>query len=196
MTDCNIGAEDAKALCEVLKVNTTLTSLHLYCESEKLETEREKNEWMTDNKIGVEGAKAMSEMLKMNTTMTSLDMRGQETRKEKGKGKWKMNKWQRMGLEMKERRWWLTHGGVVVKVFFSDLWEQVHEMKNTSLREHKKKDGWMTANEIGVKTIVGMRRVVIVKSFGIKNTTEYPKQTEHLVTFTKRHEVFKGKREG
>ena len=44
MTDCNIGAEDAKALCEVLKVNTTLTSLHLYCESEKLETEREKNE--------------------------------------------------------------------------------------------------------------------------------------------------------
>ena len=42
---------------------------------------------MTDNKIGVEGAKAMSEMLKMNTTMTSLDMRGQETRKEKGKGK-------------------------------------------------------------------------------------------------------------
>ena len=35
MTGCYIGAEGAKAMSEMLKVNTTLTTLNLYSESEK-----------------------------------------------------------------------------------------------------------------------------------------------------------------
>ena len=35
MTDNQIGAEGAKAMSETLKMNTTLTSLNLECESEK-----------------------------------------------------------------------------------------------------------------------------------------------------------------
>ena len=42
MTDNGIGAEGAKAMSEVLKVNTTLTSLDLECDEERKEKEKEK----------------------------------------------------------------------------------------------------------------------------------------------------------
>ena len=34
MTDNNIGDEGAKAMSEMIQVNTTLTSLNLWCEEE------------------------------------------------------------------------------------------------------------------------------------------------------------------
>lgn len=42
MTANNIGDEGARALSEMLKVNTTLTTLHLACEGEKERRERKK----------------------------------------------------------------------------------------------------------------------------------------------------------
>ena len=42
MTGNWIGDEGAKAMSEMLKVNTTLKTLYLQCESEKSETERKR----------------------------------------------------------------------------------------------------------------------------------------------------------
>ena len=51
MTDNGIGVEGAKAMSEMLKVNTTLTTLNLGCEEERKEREEKekKEERMTDN---------------------------------------------------------------------------------------------------------------------------------------------------
>ena len=69
-------------MSEMLKKNTTLTSLNLNGEKEEGknvdENEKRTDEQLTDNRIGFEGAKSMSEMLKTNTTLTSLDMRCEE----------------------------------------------------------------------------------------------------------------------
>ena len=87
MTDNMIGAEGAKAMSEMVKVNKTLTSLTLNSEEEKTVKEK-KEDWMTDNGIGAEGAKALSEMLKVNSTLTSLNLICEEEReKEKRKKK-------------------------------------------------------------------------------------------------------------
>ena len=42
MTGNRIRDEGAKAISEILKVNTTLTTLNLYCEKKKEEKEKEK----------------------------------------------------------------------------------------------------------------------------------------------------------
>ena len=44
MTGNQIGEEGAKAMSEMLKVNTTLTELDLHCDEERKEREREKKE--------------------------------------------------------------------------------------------------------------------------------------------------------
>ena len=45
MTDNGIGVEGAKAMSEMMKVNSTLTSLNLRCEEERKEKEeKEKKE--------------------------------------------------------------------------------------------------------------------------------------------------------
>ena len=50
MTDSEIGDEGAKAMSEMLKVNTTLTTLNLGGEEERKEKEKEKKEErMTEN---------------------------------------------------------------------------------------------------------------------------------------------------
>jgi len=53
----NIGSEEAQALAESLKRNTTLTQLNL-----------------EGNKIGEEGARALAESLKPNTALTKLNL--------------------------------------------------------------------------------------------------------------------------
>ena len=49
MTDNEIGVEGAKAMSEMLKVNSTLTTLNLGCEEERKEKEKERrmndSEW-------------------------------------------------------------------------------------------------------------------------------------------------------
>ena len=82
-----IGAEGAKAISEMLKVNITLTSLDLSCVEEREKEKKSTKERMTDNGIGDEGAKSMSEMLKVNTTLTKLDLGGEEEIKQKKKRK-------------------------------------------------------------------------------------------------------------
>ena len=42
MTDNLIGVEGAKSMSEMLKVNTTLTSLNLFCAEEEKRKEKEK----------------------------------------------------------------------------------------------------------------------------------------------------------
>ena len=50
MTGNRIGAEGAKAMSEMLKVNTTLTSLNLYGKEEReRERERERKRRMNDS---------------------------------------------------------------------------------------------------------------------------------------------------
>ena len=44
MTENRIGYEGAKAMSEMMKVNSTLTSLDLSCEEERKEKEKEKKE--------------------------------------------------------------------------------------------------------------------------------------------------------
>ena len=81
-----MSSDGVKAICEVLKTNTSLTSLNLRCKGKrngKKEKEKKSDDWLTDNGVGAEGAKALSEMLKVNTTLTSLNIRS-----ERGKG-WK-----------------------------------------------------------------------------------------------------------
>ncbi|KAF9551518.1 hypothetical protein EC957_008187 [Mortierella hygrophila] len=53
----SIGSDGAKAMAEVLKTNSTLTTLDL-----------------SNNSIGDDGAKAMAEALKTNSTLTTLDL--------------------------------------------------------------------------------------------------------------------------
>ena len=48
MTDDKIGVEGAKALSEMLKVNTTLTSLDLSCEEEDDRRERREKRRMNN----------------------------------------------------------------------------------------------------------------------------------------------------
>ena len=49
MIDNKIGVEGAKAMSEMLKVNTTLTSLNLWGEEKrKKEKEKEKTEWKNE----------------------------------------------------------------------------------------------------------------------------------------------------
>ena len=68
-------------LTEVLKGDTTLTTLYLPGEEERKEKMKENKEERTiGNRIGDEGAKAMSEMLKVNTTLTSLSLFSEEER--------------------------------------------------------------------------------------------------------------------
>ena len=43
-----IGDEGAKSMSEMLKSNTTLTSLHLSCEEEEREREKRKREMMNE----------------------------------------------------------------------------------------------------------------------------------------------------
>ena len=44
MTANEIGAEGAKSMSETLKVNTTLTSLNLWCEEERKRVKRKRKE--------------------------------------------------------------------------------------------------------------------------------------------------------
>ena len=77
MTGNNIKDEGTKAKSEVLKKNTTLTSLNVFCNGKRKTNEKERvrdNGYMVDNEIGDEGAKSMSEMLKTNTTLKTLNM--------------------------------------------------------------------------------------------------------------------------
>ena len=84
MTDNRIGAEGAKALSEMLKVNTTLNTLNLMSESEETMREVKKTVIIIVDGIGDEGAKALGEMLKVNTTMDVLNLGSkEEKRKEK-----------------------------------------------------------------------------------------------------------------
>ena len=87
MTGNGIGAEGAKAMSEMLKVNKTLKSLTLNSEEEKRKRNKMKEEWMTGNSIGVDGAKALSEMLKVNNTLTSLNLESEEEKRERKKKK-------------------------------------------------------------------------------------------------------------
>ena len=48
MTDNGIGDEGAKAMSEMLKVNSTLTTLDLSCEEERKEREERKKRKMND----------------------------------------------------------------------------------------------------------------------------------------------------
>ena len=48
MTGNNIGVEGAKSMSEMLKSNTTLTSLNLYGEEERKNRERETKEKMNE----------------------------------------------------------------------------------------------------------------------------------------------------
>ena len=59
MTANGIGDEGAKAMSEMMKVNSTLTTLNLRGEEERKEREEKekKEERMTGNKIGDEGKK-------------------------------------------------------------------------------------------------------------------------------------------
>ena len=61
-------------MSEMLKTNTTLTSLNLWSEEEgRKRMRKERNDGqLIANEIGDEGAKSMSEMLKPNNTLTSL----------------------------------------------------------------------------------------------------------------------------
>ena len=61
MTANGIGAEGAKAMSEMLKVNTTLTTLNLEGEEERKEREEKERERMTGNEIGDEGKKMVSD---------------------------------------------------------------------------------------------------------------------------------------
>ena len=77
MADNRIGNEGTKAISEVLKKNTTLTSLNVFCNGKRKTNEKERardNGYVVDNEIGDEGAKSMSEMLKTNTTLKTLNM--------------------------------------------------------------------------------------------------------------------------
>lgn len=76
MTDNRIRDGGAEAISEMLKTNTTLTSLTLNGNDNKQVSKdniTHGNE-MTGNEIEINGTKAMSEMLKVNTTLTSLDL--------------------------------------------------------------------------------------------------------------------------
>ena len=50
MTDNRIGEEGAKAMSEMMKVNSTLTTLNLGCEEERKER-RERKERMNDREL-------------------------------------------------------------------------------------------------------------------------------------------------
>ena len=55
MTGNNIKDEGTKAISEVLKKNTTLTSLNVFCNGKRKTNEKERvrdNGYMVDNEIG------------------------------------------------------------------------------------------------------------------------------------------------
>ena len=72
----NVGDRGAIAVCQALRVNTTLASLSMQCEEVK--RERQMNSIFiiasTDNSIGVEAIHELTEALKVNPTLTYLDM--------------------------------------------------------------------------------------------------------------------------
>ena len=43
MTDNKVGAEGSRAMSEIMKMNTSLTILHMQCLGKRKETETEKN---------------------------------------------------------------------------------------------------------------------------------------------------------
>ena len=68
-------------MSEMLKTNTTLTSLYLGGKDDGKKRKRRKesnSNWLTANDIGVEGAKSLSEMLQLNTTLVLLDLWSKE----------------------------------------------------------------------------------------------------------------------
>ena len=76
-----MGDEGAKRISESLKINTSLTILHLDSDEEIRNEKRksimkEMKKWV-DNQIGNEGAKSISESLKINP-LTSLNLGGDE----------------------------------------------------------------------------------------------------------------------
>ena len=63
-------------MSEILKVNTTLTSLNMSGEKDnKREKRKRKTNSFTDNWIG-KGVKSIIETMKVNTTLTSLNLEG------------------------------------------------------------------------------------------------------------------------
>ena len=73
-----IGDEGAKTISESLKINTSLTTLHLSGD-EKIRNEKKRTKWnemkeWIGNQIGSEGAKRISESLKINTSLTTLNL--------------------------------------------------------------------------------------------------------------------------
>lgn len=74
-----VGTCGIKALCEMLKVNTTLTELGLSCNNNHStiscpEFNDDLSPWWTASRIGIEAVAALSEMLCINTTLRSLDL--------------------------------------------------------------------------------------------------------------------------
>ena len=68
--------EGVRILSELLKSNTTLTSIDISCEeiSGSIDWARGMSKEHTVNEVGIEGAKSISEALEVNTTLMSLDM--------------------------------------------------------------------------------------------------------------------------
>ena len=80
-TGNNIRNEGAKALSELIQMNTSLTSMNLGREEINGRRKEWIDGWMIDNEIKIEGAKLMSETLKTNSTLTTLDMSCSEPKK-------------------------------------------------------------------------------------------------------------------
>ena len=93
----NIGIEGAQSIGEILKTNTSLTSLDLEGETTEKTREKEKRHkhdqiksphtTIKVNDIGVEGAQSIVEALKTNASLTSLNIRGEIIEKTREKEK-------------------------------------------------------------------------------------------------------------
>ena len=79
-TDCKIEDSGVKALCEMLKLNTTLTLVNIDGELKQSGQVTKQIThcvmWNTGNDIGCPGAKELGEMLKSNCALTELDLDG------------------------------------------------------------------------------------------------------------------------
>ena len=84
-TENGIGKVGTAALCEALKVNTTLYTLDISCTGEKQLTAKGLS-WLslrfTGNKIRKAGGVALGELLKVNTSLKSLRAGGEDTETE------------------------------------------------------------------------------------------------------------------
>ena len=87
LIDFEIGDRDVKRLSKALKINTTITKLHL--KSEPNNTNGINQQLIliksTGNFIGDTGATLLSDVLKSNTTLTDLDL-GREHKIEQTNG--------------------------------------------------------------------------------------------------------------